>query len=61
MLLIIITLTDITQAILDLPTLDLKLSVRGVWFDVDCEQDKRIRQPPGKNEWIQLHADQVMT
>ncbi|KOB71269.1 Uncharacterized protein OBRU01_13977 [Operophtera brumata] len=28
-------------AIMDLPTLDIKLQIRGLWFDVDHEQDKR--------------------
>ncbi|KOB51993.1 Uncharacterized protein OBRU01_26718 [Operophtera brumata] len=26
---------------MDLPTLDIKLQIRGLWFDVDHEQDKR--------------------
>lgn len=44
-----------------MPTLDVKLYVRGLWFDTEGEQDKRIRQPPGRDEWITLHADQVTT
>lgn len=47
------------QAICDLPTLDIKLYVRGLWFDCDHEQDKRIAQPPSRDMWLPLHADQV--
>ncbi|XP_060805871.1 activating signal cointegrator 1 complex subunit 3 [Amyelois transitella] len=51
---------QIYKAICDLPTLDIKLSVRGLWFDSDGEQDKRIKQPPNR-EWMPIHADQEYT
>lgn len=52
---------QIHRAICDMPTLDVKLCVRGLWFDTEGEQDKRIRQPPGRDEWLTLHADQEYT
>ncbi|XP_063379753.1 activating signal cointegrator 1 complex subunit 3 [Cydia fagiglandana] len=52
---------QIHRAICDLPTLDLKLAVRGLWFDADGEQDKFLRQPPARDHWIPLHAEQEYT
>ncbi|XP_061729195.1 activating signal cointegrator 1 complex subunit 3 isoform X1 [Cydia pomonella] len=52
---------QIHRAICDLPTLDLKLAVRGLWFDADGEQDKLLRQPPARDHWIPLHAEQEYT
>ncbi|KPI98758.1 Activating signal cointegrator 1 complex subunit 3 [Papilio xuthus] len=52
---------QIHRAICDLPTLDIKLKIRGLWFDSDCEQDKRIQQPPGRDSWLPLHAEQEYT
>ncbi|KAL0868583.1 hypothetical protein ABMA27_008049 [Loxostege sticticalis] len=52
---------QIHRAICDLPTLDIKLYVRGLWFDCDHEQDKRIAQPPSRDMWLPLHADQEYT
>ncbi|KAI5644855.1 sec63 brl domain-containing protein [Phthorimaea operculella] len=49
---------QIHTVICDLPTLDIKLSIRGLWYDADHEQDKLIRQPPQRDEWIPVHADQ---
>ncbi|KAJ2954701.1 hypothetical protein O0L34_g3002 [Tuta absoluta] len=49
---------QIHTVISDLPTLDIKLSIRGLWYDLDHEQDKLIRQPPKRDEWIPVHADQ---
>lgn len=51
--------TSLFQTICDLPTLSLKLTIRGLWFDSDSEQDKRVQQPQSKDSWIPLHADQV--
>ncbi|XP_038207200.1 activating signal cointegrator 1 complex subunit 3 [Zerene cesonia] len=52
---------QIYKVITDLPTLDIKFHVRGVWFESDCEQDKRIQQPQRKDQWTPLHADQEYT
>ncbi|XP_073959709.1 activating signal cointegrator 1 complex subunit obelus [Choristoneura fumiferana] len=52
---------QIHRAICDLPTLDLKLKVRGLWFDSDGEQDKPLRQPPSRDQWLPLHAEQEYT
>lgn len=52
---------QIHRAICDLPTTDIKLHVRGLWFDADHEQDKRITQPPARDQWMPLHADQEYT
>ncbi|CAG4955228.1 unnamed protein product [Parnassius apollo] len=52
---------QIHKAICDLPTLNIKFQIRGLWFDSDCEQDKRIQQPPSRDSWIPLHAEQEYT
>ncbi|VVC95095.1 unnamed protein product [Leptidea sinapis] len=52
---------QIYKAINDLPTLDIKLFVRGLWFDSDGEQQKPVRQPMTRDQWIPLHADQEYT
>ncbi|CAH2095219.1 unnamed protein product [Euphydryas editha] len=52
---------QVHRAICDLPTLDLTFNVRGLWYDADHEQDKRIRHPAPKDQWIPLHADQEYT
>ncbi|XP_059051963.1 activating signal cointegrator 1 complex subunit 3 [Achroia grisella] len=52
---------QIYRVICDLPTLNIKLSVRGIWYDSDCEQDKRLPQPPKSDQWIPVHADQEYT
>ncbi|KAG6462956.1 hypothetical protein O3G_MSEX013556 [Manduca sexta] len=52
---------EIEEAICDLPTLGLKFYVRGLWYDADHEQDKRVTQPPSRDQWLPLHADQEYT
>ncbi|CAH0402336.1 unnamed protein product [Chilo suppressalis] len=52
---------QIHRAISDLPTLDIKLIVRGLWFDCEQEQEKRIPQPSSRDHWLPLHADQEYT
>ncbi|KAJ8709095.1 hypothetical protein PYW07_008921 [Mythimna separata] len=52
---------QIHRAICDMPTLDIKMRVRGLWFDSDGEQDKPVRQPPSRDQWMPLHADQEYT
>ncbi|CAH2054677.1 unnamed protein product, partial [Iphiclides podalirius] len=52
---------QIHRVICDLPTLDLKFFIRGLWFDCDCEQDRRMPQPPPRDFWMPLHAEQDYT
>ncbi|GBP16148.1 Activating signal cointegrator 1 complex subunit 3 [Eumeta japonica] len=52
---------QIYTAICDLPTLDVKISVRGLWFDSNGEQDRRMKQPSHRDEWLPLHANQEYT
>ncbi|XP_053615369.1 activating signal cointegrator 1 complex subunit 3 [Plodia interpunctella] len=52
---------QIYKAICDLPTLDVKLYVRGLWFDGESEQDKHIKQPQKRDQWMPIHGDQEYT
>ncbi|XP_049885974.1 activating signal cointegrator 1 complex subunit 3 isoform X2 [Pectinophora gossypiella] len=52
---------EIHEIICALPTTDVRLSVRGVWFDAEHEQDKLIKQPCETNVWVPLHANQEYT
>ncbi|CAF4841730.1 unnamed protein product [Pieris macdunnoughi] len=52
---------QIYKVICDLPTLDVKISIRGIWFDSDCEHDKKIHTPQHKDQWMPIHADQEYT
>ncbi|XP_041983109.1 activating signal cointegrator 1 complex subunit 3 isoform X1 [Aricia agestis] len=52
---------QIYRVVCDLPTLDIRISIRGLWIDSDCEQDKVIRQPQSRDHWIPIHADQEYT
>ncbi|KAG7309233.1 activating signal cointegrator 1 complex subunit [Plutella xylostella] len=52
---------QVYKAICDLPTVDIKISVRGAWFDVDGEDTRPVRQPPARDHWVPLHADQEYT
>ncbi|KAJ0172310.1 hypothetical protein K1T71_012283 [Dendrolimus kikuchii] len=52
---------QIHRAICDMPTLDLKFYVRGLWFDHDQEQNKPITPPQTREGWMPLHADQEYT
>ncbi|XP_047508654.1 activating signal cointegrator 1 complex subunit 3 [Pieris napi] len=52
---------QIYKVICDLPTLDVKINIRGIWFDSDCEHDKKIHTPQHKDQWMPIHADQEYT
>ncbi|XP_026331439.1 activating signal cointegrator 1 complex subunit 3 [Hyposmocoma kahamanoa] len=54
-------IAEIHKVICNLPTLDVKLAVRGLWVESDCEQDRTIRQPASSSSWMPLHADQEYT
>ncbi|KAL4717222.1 hypothetical protein ACJJTC_017109 [Scirpophaga incertulas] len=51
----------IHKAICDYPTLDVRLAIRGLWFDSEQEQDRRIPQPVPRDAWMPLHAEQEYT
>lgn len=42
-----------------MPTLDIKIRIRGLWMDRDNVQEKLIHENPSKDNWMPLHADQV--
>nr|XP_026497272.1 activating signal cointegrator 1 complex subunit 3 isoform X1 [Vanessa tameamea]XP_026497273.1 activating signal cointegrator 1 complex subunit 3 isoform X1 [Vanessa tameamea]XP_026497274.1 activating signal cointegrator 1 complex subunit 3 isoform X2 [Vanessa tameamea] len=56
-----VQIEQVHRAICDLPSLNITILVRGLWFDADHEQDKKLRQPPAKGQWTPLHADQEYT
>lgn len=52
---------NIYKVICDLPTLDIKISIRGEWQNSAGENEIHIRQPQDRNEWTPLHAGQEYT
>jgi activating signal cointegrator complex subunit 3 len=45
-----------------MPVLYVNISIRGWWDNVSEEQEERhFEQPPKKDNWIQVHADQEYT
>jgi len=44
-----------------MPVLNVNISIRGWWDNKSAEEERHFKQPPTKEDWIQVHADQEYT
>jgi activating signal cointegrator complex subunit 3 len=44
-----------------MPILNVNISVRGWWENGNAEEERHFKQPPPRNEWIEVHANQEYT
>lgn len=49
------------KVICDWPSVTLKISIRGKWSDSPMEKNKLVNQPPHKDKWMEVHANQDYT
>jgi activating signal cointegrator complex subunit 3 len=44
-----------------MPVLNVNISIRGWWENKRAEEERHFKQPPTKENWIEVHADQEYT
>jgi len=49
------------RVLCNMPVLNVNISIRGWWENKSAEEEIHFKQPPTKENWIQVHADQEYT
>lgn len=49
---------SIYRVLYDMPTINVAISLRGLYLDEHI--DRSIKQPPSKDDWMEIHSEQVI-
>uniref|UniRef100_A0A2Z5TZE8 U5 small nuclear ribonucleoprotein 200 kDa helicase n=1 Tax=Reticulitermes speratus TaxID=60591 RepID=A0A2Z5TZE8_9NEOP len=52
---------QVHRVLCNMPVLNVNISIRGWWENKRAEEERHFKQPPTKENWIEVHADQEYT